>query len=83
MKETSWIVLITLLNRLLFYNLLKVVFLLYNVFFETLLLNLLAFIYSINQLGHLPIKSFFVTTVNRPAAKIEQKKYHFILLLPG
>jgi hypothetical protein len=29
------------------------------------------------------MKSFFVTTVNRAAAKIEQKKYHFILLLPG
>jgi len=50
MKETSWIVLITLLNKLLINNLLKVVFLLYNVFFETLMLNLLAFIYSINQL---------------------------------
>jgi hypothetical protein len=29
------------------------------------------------------MKSFFVTTVNKAAAKIEQKKYHFILLLPG
>ena len=61
-------------------DLLKVVFLLYNLI---LLLILIALIYLINHLGYLLIKSFFVTAVKSKAAKIEQKKYHFILLLPG